>query len=96
MTVETEFHLKNPLSSALFEKYRKLKEFFQKNQESGICIAYSGGVDSTLLLKVAADASESRPVLAVILETQLHPHSDTQNAYTLAGQLNAQPDHPDR
>ena len=92
MTVETEFHLKNPLSSVLFEKYRKLKEFFEENQESGICIAYSGGVDSTLLLKVAADASESRPVLAVILETQLHPHSDTQNAYTLAGQLHAQPE----
>lgn len=92
MTDRTEFDLQQALSPALFKKYQNLKDFFDQNQRSGICIAYSGGVDSTLLLKIAAGASAGRPVLAVILETQLHPHSDTQNAYSLAEQLNAHPE----
>ena len=77
------------LSPELLKKKEKLTEYFSHYQESSICIAYSGGVDSTLLLKTACDVSRSRPVLAVILETQLHPHSDTEKAYQMALSLGA-------
>lgn len=97
----------------IYIKYNSLKSYFRPYVSDGICIAYSGGVDSTLLLKTAVDAvqeaaaqSESvtaesdtestaqpafLPVLAVILETQLHPHSDTEQAYQMAQNLGAYP-----
>lgn len=79
---------KAALSPELLKKYNALTQYFSKYQNAGICIAYSGGVDSTLLLKTAVDVSAS-PVLAVILETQLHPHSDTEAAFRRAQSLGA-------
>lgn len=100
----------------LNQKYDELKSYFTKYKKEGICIAYSGGVDSTLLLKAAVDAVSEKhcsspidregtnasvsmqeihlppAVLAVILETQLHPHSDTEQAFRLAQELGAQPE----
>ncbi len=73
------------------QKYEQLKAYFKSYANAGICIAYSGGVDSTLLLKAAVDAVQPKPVFAVILETQLHPHSDTEQAYALAQKLGAEP-----
>lgn len=75
----------------LTQKYEELKDYFKKYEKDGICIAYSGGVDSTLLLKAAVDATSNCTVLAIILETQLHPHSDTEEAYARAQDLGAQP-----
>ena len=81
------------LSPLLLQKYNDLKYYFEKNAKKGISIAYSGGVDSTLLLKAAVDAasSQERRVLAVILETKLHPHSDIILAMTRAKELHAIP-----
>lgn len=76
------------LSPELSQIYNALKQYFSKFSQQGICIAYSGGVDSTLLLKAAASAASS-PVLAVILETQLHPHSDTEAACRMAASIGA-------
>ena len=75
----------------LTRKYEELKDYFKQYEKDGICIAYSGGVDSTLLLKAAVDALSPNTVLAIILETQLHPHSDTEEAYARAQDLGAQP-----
>ena len=86
--IETELASDELISEHLSVKYEKLKEYFKTFQGEGICIAYSGGVDSTLLLRTAADVS-SRPVLAVILETQLHPHSDTEAACRMAAACGA-------
>lgn len=108
------------LSPALHQKYDALKHYFEKYARKGICIAYSGGVDSTLLLKIAADAvfaahsssdfpppaaaksschhipaaplSPMQHVLAVILETKLHPHSDTALAVMRTKKLHAVPE----
>lgn len=101
--------------SELIQKYEIIKSYLYKYKNEGICIAYSGGVDSTLLLKAACDAAfdtcisetserlsdknltltaasgHSPSVLAVILETQLHPHSDTEQAFQLAKELGAEP-----
>ena len=81
------------LSPILLQKYNSLKHYFEKKTKEGICIAYSGGVDSTLLLRAAVDAtfSSERRVLAVILETKLHPHSDIMQAMTRAKELHAIP-----
>lgn len=73
----------------LAQDYTRLREYFQALDTDGIAIAYSGGVDSTLLLKVACEAS-SRPVLAVILETELHPHSEIETAVAMAKKLKAE------
>lgn len=103
-------------SQDLFCRYEELKSYFHTFRKEGICIAYSGGVDSTLLLRAAVDSfspihtavsalsnpektseevcpesSDSLPVLAVILETQLHPHSDTEQAYAQAEKMGAVP-----
>lgn len=100
-------------TSELTRKYEELKDYFKQYEKDGICIAYSGGVDSTLLLKAAVDALKEysnrneayaikngsgtedsklpNTVLTIILETQLHPHSDTEEAYARAQDLGAQP-----
>lgn len=64
----------------------QLISYFDSYVKDGICIAFSGGVDSSLLLKAACLAvarnplAEKKPVLAVTFETRLHPHEDTEDA----------------
>lgn len=54
-----------------------------------ICLAFSGGVDSSLLLKAAADAAErtGRTVYAVTFDSRLHPSCDLEIARRVAGEL---------
>ncbi len=70
---------------------KQLENYFFTYLDAGICIAYSGGVDSTLLLRAALNAAlpQKKPVLALILETRLHPHKDTLEALSLARSLGA-------
>lgn len=74
-----------------------LIQYFKPYLREGICIAFSGGVDSSLLLKAACLAREqaltagmsSLPILALIAETKLHPHEDTVQAEELARSMGA-------
>ena len=54
-----------------------------------ICLAFSGGVDSSLLLKVAADAAAETgiKVYAVTFDSRLHPSCDLRIARQVAGEL---------
>ena len=54
-----------------------------------ICLAFSGGVDSSLLLKVAADAAAEtgKKVYAVPFDSRLHPSCDLRIARQVAGEL---------
>ena len=54
-----------------------------------ICLAFSGGVDSSLLLKVAADAAAEtgKKVYAVTFYSRLHPSCDLRIARQVAGEL---------
>lgn len=73
----------------------QLISYFDSYAEDGICIAFSGGVDSALLLKAACCAvsrhscSHKKPVLAVTFETRLHPHDDTIDAARQAQRFGA-------
>jgi len=69
----------------------KLTFEFEQHITEGIAIAFSGGVDSSLLLKVACDVGKkfNREILAVTFETKLHPHGDLEEARDLAQSLGA-------
>lgn len=65
---------------------RKLIDVFEEHWKEGIAIAFSGGVDSSLLLRIACDTAKKHgsKVLAVTFETKLHPHGDLEQAKALA------------
>jgi uncharacterized protein len=67
------------------EKHKKLKEIFQGMGKA--LVAYSGGVDSTLLLSVAKDALGSENVLAVTALSPLYPERELVEAKTLTQAL---------
>ena len=72
---------------------KQLIRNLEAHVNEGICIAFSGGVDSTLLLYAACQAvskiNPDKTVLAVTFETRLHPHGDTEEAKELALSLGA-------
>lgn len=67
-------------------KYLQLKNEFLTNIDKGICVAFSGGVDSSLLLKIASDVAkdQNKNIYAVTFDTKLHPMSDVVVSKELA------------
>ena len=68
----------------LHQKYHKLKELLT-GMES-LVVAFSGGVDSTFLLKVAHDTLGDR-VLAITATSPTYPESEYQEAVELARRM---------
>lgn len=66
---------------------KKIQEFVNNIADDGLCIAFSGGVDSTLLLKIAVDTGKR--VHAVMFNTQLHPCGEEDEARRLASEIGA-------
>jgi len=56
---------------------------------SGVLVAFSGGVDSTFLLKVCLDVLGKDKVLAVTAKSATYPERELQDAVSLAGMLGA-------
>jgi uncharacterized protein len=54
-----------------------------------VLVAYSGGVDSTLLLKVALDVLGRERVLAVTATSPVYPHREVEKAAAVARTLGA-------
>ena len=71
----------------LAEKHQRLQQSIARYRT--VAVAYSGGVDSTLLLKVAVDCLGSDKVLALTVRSPLHPDFETQESQDLAQQIGA-------
>ncbi len=69
------------------EKHKRLREIFQAMGR--VLVAYSGGVDSSLLLKVARDVLGEGNVLAVTALSPLYPERELANAKKTAQRLGA-------
>ncbi len=70
----------------LESKYQRLKALL--SETGGMVVAYSGGVDSTLLLRVAVEVLGER-ALAVTASSQTYPAQEVAEALCLAGELGA-------
>lgn len=70
------------MSSELENKTEKLKGIFQSMER--VLVAFSGGVDSTLLLKVARDTLGDQNVIAVTALSPLYPERELVGTKNLA------------
>jgi len=72
------------LNPGLARKYERLKN--ELKSAGSVLVAFSGGVDSSLLLRVAADVLKDK-VLAVTIDTPLFSRQEIQSAEKLAKHL---------
>jgi len=73
------------------ETVEKLRAYLQSlpGTSAGAAVAFSGGVDSAVVLRAALDALTG-PVYAVFFQTALHPVAELEEARSLAGAMGAQ------
>lgn len=72
-------------------KKEDLRRSIAKKVEEGACVAFSGGVDSSLILKIAVEEADKigKKVHAVTFETKLHPISDVTISQAVAKEMGA-------
>lgn len=65
--------------------------FFEDITKQDVAVAFSGGADSALILKLACDGARKNGtnVYAVTVETKLHPHEDVAVAARVASEIGA-------
>ena len=70
-------------------KTEQLEAIMDELTDQDMALAFSGGVDSSLLLKMAADraAKKGTKGWAVTFNSRLHPSCDLENARKVAGEL---------
>jgi uncharacterized protein len=78
--------MKTDMSHALSAKFARLRETFAAM--SDVIVAFSGGVDSSFVLKLAHDTLGDR-VLALTTTSPTMPEQDKLSAIAIAGQIGA-------
>ena len=73
------------------EKKRALQDYLLKLTKHDVAVAFSGGVDSSLLLHLCCEAAKQNgtKVYAVTMQTELHPQSDLEIARKVASEAGA-------
>lgn len=68
---------------------RRLEDCMTRYAGEDVCLAFSGGVDSSLLLKAAVTAASAtgKRVFAVTFDSRLHPSCDLEIAGRVAAEL---------
>lgn len=73
------------------EKIQCLKRRMEEYAKKDVVVAFSGGVDSGLLLKLACESARKSggKVYAIFLNTAMHPSGDSQSAKRVAEEIGA-------
>lgn len=73
------------------EKQKKLEQQLREYTKNNTCIAFSGGIDSSLLLKLCTKFAmeHNTKVYAVTFKTKLHPAADLEIARRVAKECDA-------
>lgn len=73
-------------------KKERLKAKIEELAKEDMCVAFSGGVDSSLLLKMACESSShtGKKVYAVTMDTVLHPQADIEASRAVAKETGAE------
>lgn len=71
---------------------QRIKQRLQEITEKDCIVAFSGGVDSALLLKMTCEAAEEKgtKVYAVTMQTKLHPINEIAHAKAVAEEIGAE------
>lgn len=77
--------------SSYFEKVEKLKKEMRRYAREDVMVAFSGGVDSSLLLKLACEAAgeSGNIVYAATVQTRLHPLGELREAERTCREIGA-------
>jgi uncharacterized protein len=73
------------MDQSVEEKFARLKEIFRSMER--VVVAYSGGVDSTLLLRAAKESLGEEHVLAVTALSPLYPDRELMGAKRMAQEM---------
>ncbi len=76
--------IKNLLDNDQREKFKRLEALI--NSFDNLAVAFSGGVDSTFLLKVSRDILKEE-VTAIVIRTELHPKKEIEEAIHRAEEM---------
>lgn len=73
------------------ERCSRLKDILKEDTKENVMLAFSGGVDSSLLLKLLCQAAKEtgKQVVAVTMATELHPSQDAEIARQVAEESGA-------